>query len=181
MRRVFPVTLAVALCAFVAGWLLGSTRPAGAAPASTWEPAVEEWYLQTGPSFFAYRLAVEGFLGVLGLDADLADSYIADARRAAGDLEGIEPPVPMLAVQEQIRYAVNYCDNMMRLFEGVPADDAANPLGFGILVPIRDHCLRSIHEARIERARYAAEHGPFPELPTVTPAPTPRATPTAKP
>ncbi len=174
MKRFLPIVVLI-VAAFVAGRLAGADRAVQAAPASQWEPAVETWYRETGPLFLSFRHAVEDYFRQVTVDRGEATRAYGLAQNAGESLARIEPPVPMLAVNERILYALDYCTRIAEWMEGIQTEELVSAFGMPIFLHTSDHCLFLIQEARVERARYAAEHGPFPELPAPTVTPTRRA------
>jgi hypothetical protein len=176
MKRI-PVALLVVLLAFAAGWLLGNAQTADAAPAPAWDHDVEEWYLETGPLYLTFRQEVEGFFGEVFTDQGAAFRRLDAADIAGSALAEIDPPVRMLAVDESMQYSIRYCRQLMEWIVESPGEDNFDVFSVPMWLHMRDNCIGLIYDTKIERARYAAEHGPFPELPTRTPTPAVTETP----
>lgn len=164
MHRTALVTaVTTALIAVAALLLLTAAAPAAPRwPAATldyWTDAKTQLDILYDQSSTAFKLA-----GQPASAATLSDTVTA-VTTAVDALAELDPPPVLLPLHTQLTYAGDVCKNAVRFAQTTTFDGVAAMTNVNLFAVFGLECRRSLRDANVEAARYAATVGGFPETP----------------
>lgn len=78
--------------------------------------------------------------------------------RLGATLAGKTPPLHMLAIHEQLRFAAGRCENFTSM-AATGGEQRGNPIALNVLVSLREYCAVQVNEARRMIAEAGMERG----------------------
>lgn len=161
MQRTIAVTAVTTLLI-----ALAATTLTGAAPAAPrWPPASLDYWTEAAPLLATLAEQSTAGLGAAGKPsaASILDDAVTAVTQVAATVAKLEPPPALLPLHTRLTYAASTCQRSLEYAGTVTFDGANAVIGVPVFMQLSLECLRSINEAQVEAARYAATVGGFPK------------------